>query len=435
MSDNQEPDRSFDEMEFTRKKAVHAVVSFALSALVVAVLVGVVFFLVSRRPAVDAARPEPLIPVVDVLQVREEDHALEIETQGVVESMQEVTLSAEVGGRVTFVAPHLLQGGAVEKGDLLVEIERADYVAAVTRARANLDEAELLLAQEEARREQAIRDWKKLGRGEPNDLVLREPHIKAATARRDSAAEEVQRAARDLERTAIMAPFSGVVGQKSVEFGAVLAPGSVVARVYSTDKLEIRLPVSLEDFGALARDDEGAVVGAVTLSGLIGTEKFHWPGVVVRTDGRIDSATLSATVIVRIEPAEENPPYLSHPPVGMFLAADIPGRVVTGAVEVPRRALREGNRVLVVDAGNRVRERRVTVIRTLRKTALVSKGLKDGDDVVVTRMNGTVEEMEVELKTRFREISEVLEAEDEEDEEGEKGEEEGGRLNAEERRP
>ena len=400
MSDEHEIEQSFEEMEFTRKKAVHAVVSFALCLLVLALTVASVFVLIKLMPDAKKTAPEQLVPAVKVVEAHKADRSLEVVTQGVVESVRDVVLSVEVGGRVVRVSPNMLKGSVVTEGERLVEIEQDDYLAALKQAEANREAAELQLAQEEARREQAIRDWKKLGRGEPSELVLRQPHIESAQALLDSAREEVKRAERNLARTIITAPFPGMVRDESVEIGAVLNPGSMVARIYSTTELEVRLPLSLEDFGSLKRDESGAVVGEVVLKGVIGVDTYEWPGQVVRTDGEIDRATLSATVIVRVGESEENPVYLRRPPVGMFLEAAIPGKVLPGIVEIPRMALRGNATVLVVDADNRLQEKAVTIHRTLRKTVLVSDGLNDGDQVIVTRMSGVVENIEVEIVER-----------------------------------
>jgi RND family efflux transporter MFP subunit len=400
MSEEHEIEQSIEEMEFTRKKAVHAVVSFALCLLVLALTVASVFVLIKLMPDAKKTVPDQLVPAVDVVVVHKADRPLEIMTQGVVESVRDVLLSVEVGGRVVRVSPNMLKGSVVTEGERLVEIEQDDYLAALKQAEANRAAVELQLTQEEARREQAIRDWKKLGRGEPSELVLRQPHIESAQALLESAREEVKRAERNIARTVITAPFPGMVRDESVEIGAVLNPGSMVARIYSTTELEVRLPLSLEDFGSLKRDEGGAVVGEVVLKGVIGVDTYTWPGQVVRTDGEIDRETLSATVIVKVGESGANPVYLRRPPVGLFVQAEIPGRVLPGIVEIPRMALRGNATVLVVGADNRMREKTVMIHSTLRKTVLVNDGLSDGDRVIVTRMSGVVENSEVEIVKR-----------------------------------
>ncbi len=150
-----EPAESVEEMESARKTAIHAVVSFVLGMVILALLAGMVLVLVKTKPKAVRENPKPLLPVVDVWEVSKKARRAEIVSQGVVESVREVVLAAEVAGRVVAVSPQLLRGAKVAEGDVLVELEQADYLAELELAKANLKEAELVVAQEEAVRERA----------------------------------------------------------------------------------------------------------------------------------------------------------------------------------------------------------------------------------------------------------------------------------------
>ncbi len=400
MSEPEEIEENLEEMESTRRRAIHAVMSFLLGIVILIILAAVVLFLIKGKSKADRVVPEPLPQMVDVWEVSTKPWQATIVSQGVVESMREVTLSAEVAGRVVLVAPQLLRGAAVEDGDVLVEIEQADYLAELARAEAALAEAKLVHAQEEARKEQALRDWEKLGRGKPSDLMLRIPQLASAEARVDSATAEVARAARNVERTRITAPFDASVRMESVELGAILVPGSMVAQIYSTRELEVRLPLALSDFGFLQRKDDGSVYGEVVLTGTIGTKRCEWPGQVVRVDGEVDRETLSATIIVQLGEAEDEPAHLRYPPVGLFVEAIVPGRKMEALAKIPREALRGGNEVLVVDENNLLSIREVRISRSDRTHAYVSEGVENGEAVVTTRMSGVDNGEEVQINAR-----------------------------------
>ena len=66
--------------------------------------------------------------------------------------------------------------------------------------------------------------------------------------------------------------------------------------------------------------------------------------------------------------------------------------------EIPRRALLEGNRAIVVMEDNRIAFRDLVIPRLTRETALVSGGLEAGDRVVLTRLSAPVIGMEVEIE-------------------------------------
>ena len=62
----------------------------------------------------------------------------------------------------------------------------------------------------------------------------------------------------------------------------------------------------------------------------------------------------------------------------------IDGRVVDGVFRLPRAALRNKDEVLVVDSDNRLRKRRVEVLRTDFEQAFISSGLAAGDRICVS---------------------------------------------------
>ena len=117
-------------------------------------------------------------------------------------------------------------------------------------AEAILAQAQLRLEEEEARAEQARRDWEKLGDGDAaGSLVLRLPQMAEARAVAASAAARVEEAKRDLERARIRAPYAGRILDKRVDVGQYVTPGTVLARIYAVDYAEIRLPLTSTEVG------------------------------------------------------------------------------------------------------------------------------------------------------------------------------------------
>jgi RND family efflux transporter MFP subunit len=388
-----------EKLEEDRKVQVRAVISFVLILAILGITaLGIVLLVLNKRVAKEEEK-QRIVPAVTVVEAVAADHVVKIATQGVVESTRETRLAAEVGGRVMEISPSLRRGGTVKKGERLVQIDPADYRSALAAAEVRRADAELALEQEKARVEQAKLDWEKLGSGrEPlNPLVLRESYLAAAEARAASAVEEAARAQRDVERTEILAPFDAGVRSANVEVGAVVAPGTMVAELYAIGELEVRLPLSLEDFGFLSRDGNGDVQGEVTLTGKIGMKEFSWSAVPVRLDPEIERETLSASVVVRVQPADRA--EFPLPPVGLFVDAELSGETLKGVTEIPRRGLLEGNRVITVDSEGRIDFREVEVVRLTETTAVIHTGLESGDEVVLTRLTAPVVGMEVEVET------------------------------------
>lgn len=385
-----------EKLEADRKVQVRAVASFALIlAIIGATVVGVIMLVANKRVAKEEDK-ERIMPAVVTAEVEIADYRVQIETQGVVESARETKLAAEVGGRVVEISPNLRRGGVVAEDERLVQIDPADYRSALATAATGLADAELALEQERARSSQAKLDWEKLGRGAPaSSLVLRGPQLAAAEARAASAGEDAARARREVGRTEIFAPFDAGVRMAGVEVGAVVGAGTTVAELYASNELEVRLPLSLGDFGFLDRDESGAVQGEVELSGKIGVKDYTWKAVAVRVDPEIERKTLSASVVVKVLPADrQNFPL---PPVGLFVTAALKGETLPQTAEIPRRALLEGNRVITVDEEGKIGFRDLGIVRLTSTTAVVEKGLSAGDRIVLTRLSAPVVGMRVEI--------------------------------------
>jgi len=374
-------------MEEQRLTAIHAVRSFVLVLLILAVAIVLMITLVLTKPDPDKKESSEFTPAVRVMPLEVSTHQVTIKTQGVVRSLREVTLAAEVGGKVVTKDDALLAGTVVHKGQVLVELEAADYLAAEARAEAALADANLALEQELAMGAQAVADWQKLGQGKQGDLARRKPQEDAARARVKSAAAELERARRDVERTTIRAPFDARVRGAMVEVGAVLAPGTPIAELYSTDKLEVRLPFSLEDYGFL-RDEK--VVGIV-LTATVGGEQKSWPAQIDRIEGEVQRSTLSAYGLARIDPAADG----SLPPVGLFVEAKVAGMQLDDVVVLPRRVVRATDEVWVANGG-KLAKRPIHILRSGEDEVVVRGEFKEGDALVLTRLNAPLVGMKVD---------------------------------------
>jgi multidrug efflux pump subunit AcrA (membrane-fusion protein) len=93
--------------------------------------------------------------------------------------------------------------------------------------------------------------------------------------------------------------------------------------------------------------------------------------------------------------------------VGLFVEAEIEGRTLHGAFELPRAALHadragEGDRVHVVDAEGRLRVRPVEVLHTERETVVIGDGLEPGDRVSISALEAVVDGMLVRIAEEIR---------------------------------
>lgn len=352
---------------------------------------GVVFILVQNKPVAQKVERVRSIPGVKVMIAAKRDVTLQIPSQGLVNAIRRTTLAAQVGGRVEKVTRFKV-GERFAENDVLVELDASDYRSAITQAESSLAEARSALIQEQARAEQAIRDWNKIAPGQkPTDLASRKPQLMSAAARVDAAEDALERAKRDLDRTKIRAPFAGRLSATYTEIGSFLPPGTRVADFDSTGRYEVRLPVSLDDLAFIKSQQEGIV----TLKAEIGGETLTWKGAVVRTEGEVERASRSVYLVVEL--AEDDTPQNAFLKPGLFLRADVEGRVIEDVYEIPRLAFLDETHLRVVDEDDKLLKRQVKVLRRTATTLLVSDGLKDGDRVCLTSLPATIEGMQVRV--------------------------------------
>ena len=338
---------------------------------------------------------------VRVQEVTVRDVPLSVTSQGTVRPRTESQLVPEIAGRVTWVAPSFAEGGFFELGDVLVRIDPFDYQQAVVSSRSQLAQARLRLAQEEAEADVALREWDALGRGDPRALTLREPQLEDAHASVAGAEAGLERAKRDLERAEIVAPYAGRVRQKNVDIGQFVRVGDAVATIYAVDFAEVRLPLPDEQLAYLDlplsyRGGSDQPQPRVTIRATFAGAAHEWQGRIVRTESEIDPVSRMVHAV-----AEVPNPYApgSRPPlaVGMYVEAEIAGRTASNVAVVPRAALRSRDRVLIVDADDRLRFREVDILRATTDAIYVRHGLAEGDLVVVSPLDSPTEGMTVQV--------------------------------------
>jgi multidrug efflux pump subunit AcrA (membrane-fusion protein) len=96
------------------------------------------FFIGVNKPEIVPVPYEPMAPTVRVIQVQDTAEYLSVSSQGTVQPRSQSELIPEVTGRVTWISPSLVNGGAFAKGDVLLLIDEADYQTLLERSDENL---------------------------------------------------------------------------------------------------------------------------------------------------------------------------------------------------------------------------------------------------------------------------------------------------------
>ena len=328
--------------------------------------------------------PEPLRPVVSVLRAQPSEISLAVNTQGTVEARRRINLVAEVAGKVSTVSERFEEGAFFDQGDVLLQLEQADYEFAIARAQSQVAAAEQRLAEERGRNRQAKREWRELGTVEANALFLRQPQMKAAEAALKASVADLSAAQLALSRTEIRAPFSGRIESKRADLGQYIAPGAAVAEIYATDIVDVALPLNDSQLTALKLPmNANVALGIpVILSTAFGGREWQWQAQIRRVQAVVDRQSRTVNAIAEVlQPFESE--ISGRPPLtpGMFVRAEIPTPPIPNLVQLPASALRSDNTVLVVGTGEKLVRQPVTVQRRTEQWAWVS-GLTEGSRIV-----------------------------------------------------
>ncbi len=127
----------------------------------------------------------------------------------------------------------------------MIKIDDTDYKLAVIRAEASVAGAQVALERELANAKIKEEQWRdKRNSGEPTDYALNKLQVLEARAMLRAAEADLKEARLNVARTEISVPFLGRVREKNVGIGQYVTAGTRLGRVFSTDTVEIRLPLT-----------------------------------------------------------------------------------------------------------------------------------------------------------------------------------------------
>lgn len=308
---------------------------------------------------------------------------------------------SEVQGRIVDMAPGINVGSIVEKGQLLVAVDRTDYELSRQKSLANIESVEaqlseltrqemnseallevetriLTVAQAELDRVQALLER---GTGTQaavdvaqktrlssdtsitnlNNILALYPaqraSLRATLAVRQAELREVERL---LEKSVITAPFRGRVATLSAEVGQFVRSGDTLITLESTKAAEITAEIQPRAFSSLVlgfAPSDSSVAGAFETSQFtqmmseVGVQaevsmatsdmSGTWPAEIVRLRGTMDSDTGAMGIVVRVDDPLRAAPEFRRPPLhtGSFVRVTLTATPIDGVIAIPRHAV------------------------------------------------------------------------------------------------
>lgn len=352
--------------------------------------------LILKKPQVQVAERPPEAVLVDTEEVHETSPQIWITAYGTIEPAQEVALRPQVEGVVVEQNDRLVNGGLIGKGEMLLKIDPRDYELALEQREAALSQARASLKMEEGRRLVAKREWELLGDSveattESQELALRVPNYEESIAAVQSAESLVAQARLNLERTTIRAPFNCIVIQESVDTGQYLSSQNAFATLVGTDAyyVEASVPSQTLHWIDIPRDGQANGSPVTVIKDLEGSQTVEREGRVVGLLGEVDPNGRMARVRLELrDPLGLNEATKSSSPllVGDYVRARIKGPVLDKAIEIPRLALREDDRVWIMNAKNQLEIHDADVLHRQEDSVIIRAGLKRGDHLIVSNL-------------------------------------------------
>ena len=317
--------------------------------------------------------------LVDVVGVKYQALRLPVLLEGIADAADQVAVLAEVSGSVINRPEALRDGGVVAAGELLLEIDPQSYELALAERRSQVSAARLHLADTRARAKVARR----VNGDKGSDYARLVPHLEEAEARLAAAQAGLARAEMDLARTSIVAPFHGRLRDVRASPGQFVRAGEAIATVFSTDRIEVRLPVRDEWLALLdlpLSGEEQIVPLATRLHGRFAGRDVVWQGRLVRREGGINQNRM-LYLVVQVDDADKGDVPLEP---GVLVRAEIEGKYHPHIASLPRSVLSGSTNVWVIDDEQRLRRRKVDVIHQNNESIYIGGGLSDGDQVALS---------------------------------------------------
>ncbi|MDK4732681.1 efflux RND transporter periplasmic adaptor subunit [Rhizobium sp. CNPSo 3490] len=346
------------------------------------------------KPAGNAgAAAQQAIPV-GVIALAKASFPITTILPGRAEAFQTADIRPQVSGIIREIA--FKEGGEIKKGDLLYQIEDAPYIAAVEQAKAAISKAEASVPSAESNLE---RYQRLVGSGATQiEYETARTTLLQAKAEVESAKAALTAAQIDLDHTKIVAPFDGVIDQTAYNIGNVVSANQTTAltTIRQLDPIYISLTESSTN---LLRLRDAMAAGDIKGAENVAFHLILEDGKEYNQQGKLDMSKqvvseTTGTFIIRV--LFPNPDRIVLP--GMYVRATVELGAETGYALPQLATSRDANGRLTaqfVSADGKVETRAFENSSPSNNSWLITEGIKDGDQLIVTGLQSVTAGMPV----------------------------------------
>ena len=393
---------------FTRGSALKRMFGFLL------ILALVWIFLACDQRGNDFVQPPP--PKVTVAQPLQQKVIEYLNFTGNTRAVEKVEIRARVAGFLHSM--HFAPGTRVDMGDLLFVIDPKEYQAEVNAATAELNAAKSEHHRAVIEYERAKRVFEQ-GAGRETDVVKWEGERDVAMAAIERARAKLERANLNLSYTRITAPISGRVGRNLVDVGNLVGEGepTLLTELTRNDPMHAYFHINENDLlrvlsmyrqritekGLNPEEDPDIEAEIRVFLGLANEDGFPHEGVLDFAESGVDPETGT----LRVRGVFSNPGPVPALVAGLFARIRMPIGEDEDALLVSERAIgadQSGAYLMTVNGENIVEKRSIRIGQLVDGLRVIEEGLQPGDRVIVkglqrARPGAKVDPEQIDMKT------------------------------------
>ena len=377
---------------------------------------------------------------VRVITAKPVSKVMTVEAYGTVKPGKLVKITAEVSGRIDYIHPSFIEGGEIEKGQVLIRIDQRTYKlnrqtgeVRIRQAKTDIEQlkqdienlkndiklsgANLKLVEKELKRIKALSENQfasknSLDRAEQqylqakiqfqnlsNSLSLTDTLMEQKISALAMASVDFQKADLALEKTSIVSDFNGFILNKSAEIGEYINPGQVMGSIYQKGNLDVDVRIPLENLRWIESFfEEGKTPKAkVTMANLDKMQPFVWDAKVVRIKASIDETTRTLPMTLEIIKPESKLKNIFELKPGAFVKCSIIGGTYENIFVLPRYLLKRENILYTINSDH-LKMKKVRILRKFEDEIYIDNGLNSGDQIIVSPLPGALDGMELKIK-------------------------------------
>jgi membrane fusion protein (multidrug efflux system) len=333
---------------------------------------------------------------VDVADVIQQDVPLYTECIATLDGFVNAQIQPQVTGYL--MKQDYLEGTVVHKGDVLFEMDRRPFEAALQQTKGQLAQAEAQLGKTklDVARDTPLAEQSAIPKAQlDNDIQAN----KAAEAIVAAAKAQVDQAELNLGFTEVRSLITGVAGLAKGQIGDLVGPTTILTTVSQVQPIKAYFALSEQEYLKFAKrisavaEQRHGITGAKTLElELSDGSIYPQKGWVVLADRQVDVKTGT----IRMAGAFDNPGEVLRP--GMFGRIRAATGIAKGALLVPQRAVVETQgsySVVVVGTDNKASIRPVKTGERFGQMWVITEGVKPGEQVIAEGIQKAKEGMPV----------------------------------------